>query len=371
MNSARGPVEDVKPLALQLLEAGNIDQQDESPLFKTIPKEIRDLIFEYAIAAYPDPDRPYSSNEKFARPGVSGHPRIATELLSTCKAIYAETYQLPITINPVLLYHDDNDHIPPHARQGMRNLMKLASWQWAALHIVDISLQQTRMEGNVISQAAKQLQASLRYERSKTGTTLQNQPSASEQPQAQRLSGLEMPSSDPNIPRVIDRLTLRIGRTEWWTWEDPPSSSDHLGIDPGCGGGWVHSRCTTEKMIEEAEKRRQGEWEGGSPNCWGAQVADFKGLKELECIFETFALKVEQLNVVIECAKTWTFPMGDGYELRWDGKVESSSWTGVDSYGYEGGNQWLFEQVLGNDTTLPDHKLFEVRTIRFARRRCE
>lgn len=276
--------------------------------------------------------------------------------------------------------------------------------------MVDISLQQTHLEGNVLSQAATRHQARLRYDRSRAGATLHTDdtptnssqdrtqstgpntlgastPSFPEQPQLQRLSGLEMPSTNPNVPRIIDRLTLRLGRTEWWTWEDPPTSMDssQLALDPGSGTGSDHQRCTFSRMSEQAAKRRQGTWKGwGHPRCWGAQVALFKGLKELECIFETFAQKVGQLDAVIECAKTWTFPMEDGYELHWDGMVEKGTWRGVDGYGYEEKNTWLTvrdpDTILGTEeersryieaNPLPDHRLFEVRTIRFTRRHCD
>lgn len=276
--------------------------------------------------------------------------------------------------------------------------------------MIDISLQQIHLEGNILSEAATRHQAKLRYDRSRAGATLHSGdtptnssqdrntstgPNASgastlscpDQPQVQRLSGLEMPSTNYNIPRIIDRLTLRLGRTEWWTWEDPPTgmNSAQFAMDPGSGTGSLHQRCTFPRMSEQAALRRQGAWKGwGHPRCWGAQVALFRGLKELECIFETFAQKVGQLDAVIECAKTWTFPMEDGYELCWDGKVEKSSWIGADGYGYEERNTWLTvhnpDAILGTEeerkryieaNPLPDHRLFEVRTIRFIRRRCD
>lgn len=133
-----------KPLALELLKKGSIDPQSSSPLFNFIPKEIRDLIFEHALTAYPDPARPYGSDQRYVRPGVAGHLRVATELLLVCKAIYIETYQLPITLNPVLAYHGFADDVPPHAQRGLDNLRRLAPWQYAALHMIDISMQQVR-----------------------------------------------------------------------------------------------------------------------------------------------------------------------------------------------------------------------------------
>jgi len=400
---------DVKPFAVQLAESGNINQQHQSPLFTSMPKEMRDLIFEYASLAYPDPDRPYSNKERYVRPGACGHPRIAVELLLTCKAAYVEAYQLPITLNPIVIYYDNASHIPPHARSGINKLKALHPWQRAALHMVDISLQQIHLEGSVIQRTAVQLDADRRYGLSRAFNAARGHngpprptrmPSGSSNlttpdSQAQRLSGLEMPSASYNMPRVIWRLTLRLGRTQWWTWEDtPPHPHAHLAIDPGHGNVWFGDRCTTALMIAEANKRRKGEWTGwATPRCWGAQVADFKGLRELELIFETFKLKEKQLDTVLDCAMTWSFPMEDGYELAWDGKVEKDSWMGVDDYGYEERNAWLREhealpasagerteeevreagqarKKFIEENPLPDYRLFVVRTIRYSRRRC-
>lgn len=367
------------PLALDVDE-GSCLPQETSPLFAVIPKEMRDLIFEHALTAYPDPKRPYGPNESYARPGVVGHLRVATELLQTCKSIYLETYQLPITLNPVILYRDSPANVPPHAQNGERQLRKLAPWQWAALCGADLSLQQVHLEQRAIADMALQLLAKRRYagdrclrnpiyEQSIMGVTdwmasYGRPPNASEGAIVERLSGLRMPSKDPTIPRCIERLTLRMGRTEWWTWASAPNSAEQLGIDPGYGGGNDFARCTTEKMLEEAEKRRRGQWTGWPrPSCWGAQISDFQGLRCLELVFETFAVKKGQLETVIECAKTWTFPMEEASELRWDGEVIDSSWQGIDEgYGYESDNSWLTVQ------TAVSPRLFEVRTIRFTKR---
>ncbi|GAB7355507.1 hypothetical protein MBLNU459_g5996t1 [Dothideomycetes sp. NU459] len=392
------------PLALDILDKATIDPQANSPLFSTIPKEVRDLVFEYALLAYPDPNRPYSNNEQYARPGVVGHPRIATELLATCRAVYVECYQLPITLNPLIVFFDGHfGNIPPHARGGFSNLRKLAPWQWAALRMIDISLQQTHLEtSSTVAEAARIIHAKARFEgamvtsdyTSRVGCIkpLEANQSSPSTFVPTRLSGLQLPSADPTILRRIDKLTLRLGRTEWWTWTDSPFSpgSGHLGIDPSGGG----ERCT-QQMLASAEDRRQGRWSGW-PNeeCWGAQIAEFKGLICLEMVLETFAAKKAQLDAVIGCAKTWTFPMEKGYELRYDGDLEATAWTGVDDYGYERRIPWLTSRngtspnpraVLGVRTSpattvgsstpqslqqgIPDGRLFEVRTIRFNRRR--
>jgi hypothetical protein len=63
---------------------------------------------------------------------------------------------------------------------------------------------------------------------------------------------------------------------------------------------------------------------------WGSQIAKFPDLISLELVLETFASKKAQLDNVVECAKTWTFPIhGAQRMLVWDGKVETKNWSFV------------------------------------------
>lgn len=381
-----------QPLALKMLESGHINQQEMSPIFAKLPKELREIVFEYALLAFADSHRLYSKTELFSRPEVTGYRRIAVELLLTCKAVYVETYQLPITLNPVIAYFGGPERIPPHARHGLQDLSKLNLWQFAAVHTLDITLQQVHLEGNSLSECARSLQ-------SKRADLLY------------RIGAPEVCWPQLGIfedSRRIDKLTIRLGRADWWTWEDVvvvgmtdlPDDDGHgqLALDPSLGSGWRRgpsciSRCT---MLRETAKRRNGEWDRWPPHrrCWGAQIAEFEGLQELEFVLETFAYKADQLDVVVECAKLWKFPMGNGFELIWDGGVEKDQWIGVDGYGYEEKNIWLrqprlhsqymhsgedwSEEEFGNvvrsaniasSAPIPDQRQFDIRTIRFRRAR--
>jgi len=55
---------------------------------------------------------------------------------------------------------------------------------------------------------------------------------------------------------------------------------------------------------------------------------NLRDLKTFELVLETFAAKKHQLDTVVECARTWRFPLqGTRYELVHDGSVEAMKWT--------------------------------------------
>lgn len=61
---------------------------------------------------------------------------------------------------------------------------------------------------------------------------------------------------------------------------------------------------------------------------WGAAIGKLQDLKTLELILETFSVKQRQLDTVVECAKTWKFPLRDTqHELSYDERAESMQWT--------------------------------------------
>jgi hypothetical protein len=76
------------------------DPQDGSPLFITIPPEIRNRIFAFA--------RPYPEDAYYYRPGYHYCQRIDTALLATCCRIYSETHDLPVSHNEHVFWGSAN-----------------------------------------------------------------------------------------------------------------------------------------------------------------------------------------------------------------------------------------------------------------------
>lgn len=121
---------------------------------------------------------------------------------------------------------------------------------------------------------------------------------------------------------------------DWWTWTDDPETTDNeekLALDPACGRT---TRPFVTDMLRLAEQRRNGQHpqyaEGTHEGdwTWGAAISMLSDLKTFELVLETFSEKRKQLEVVVDCAKTWKFPLnGTQYELICDGKVEVLTWS--------------------------------------------
>lgn len=91
----------VEPLAFYLPPYSEINQQSQSPLYGVLPKEIRDLVWEYAFAdngiLAPDCDNVF--RRKCGSDADVDRCDIVRALLRTCKAVYLETYCLPMQLN--------------------------------------------------------------------------------------------------------------------------------------------------------------------------------------------------------------------------------------------------------------------------------
>lgn len=132
------------------------------------------------------------------------------------------------------------------------------------------------------------------------------------------------------VARMITHLTLRMSRTDWWTWEDDPDTENNnqkLSLDPALGRKTMPSPQT---MIALADSRRAGhhpQYDARDHETWGAAIGGLPDLKTFELVLETFAPKKKQLETVVECARTWKFPIKDTeYELVCDDRIEAMQW---------------------------------------------
>lgn len=76
-----------------------INPQLASPLFTRIPAEIRNSIFKLVLTSFDDKRRPYKKGAYYYRPDHRYAQIIDTNLLLTCRRIYAETEGIPASIN--------------------------------------------------------------------------------------------------------------------------------------------------------------------------------------------------------------------------------------------------------------------------------
>ena len=91
----------IEPLAFYLPPSSDVQQQWQCPLYGKLPKEARDMVWEYVLTdsrvLFPYGEEVYrrrrASKAGFAKVGN------ACALLQTCKAVYLETYCLPMLLN--------------------------------------------------------------------------------------------------------------------------------------------------------------------------------------------------------------------------------------------------------------------------------
>ena len=72
------------------------DMQTQSPIFSLLPREIRDLIWQFATAQYKDEQHQYKKNEYYYRPGHTARAKTDTNLLLTCRRIWLEANAFPM-----------------------------------------------------------------------------------------------------------------------------------------------------------------------------------------------------------------------------------------------------------------------------------
>ncbi|CAI6334221.1 unnamed protein product [Periconia digitata] len=460
----------VEPLAFYLPPLRDVNQQMQSRLY-TIPKEIRDLIFEYALADDGAPS--FNCDNVFRRRAYGTIPSVdcACTLLQTCKAVYLEAYRLPFLLNGYLAYrtklyygrHDGSRFDSP----SRPNMERIAPWQYALIQRIDMSLQQVSLESRLVTEI-ELWQPALRYEGAYCSpryynslhswnssdppevsshnfklvpATIENSPYGPEDGNKVQLPRWDMvefegPDYDEYnetytqvckvmgkftaaamVARRLTHLTLRLSRTDWWTWEDDPNTTDNdkqLALDPFLGGR--KSRPLLHEMVELANMRRAGyhpayddmpptpaSWSLTHPvnstpwyhepdnDTWGAAIGIMPDLKTFELVLETFAPKKRQLETVVECARTWKFPLkGTEYELVCDNKVEALQWRLPASEDQnasqksedvseqnEGASEETSEESeyeFSEDDDESWHRScteFEVRVVRFKRRKVE
>ena len=302
-------------------------------------------------------------------------------------------FLLPIILNPVqFLYPNGVSRSVPKVR---------LPWQFANIQALDITLQQVALEGDclynfLLGPTGWQPEARHRGVyvapyvglKNTTGGSCRScdftllpagvsdeRLQLSDALEEMRLPpGFQKPRSDMRLHRArpLIHLTLRLLNSDWWTWTEDPNSTDarhhHLGLEPALGDGSsnLSQRPTSTRMQELAQQRRDGYYPfsrsllAKTTPGWTHIIAKLPDIKTLELVLETFEEKKAQLEKVIDCAKTWRFPIADTqFELAWSGTVESKHWSRplIENWRTRTGD-WYARSTE-----------FEVRTIRFTRRR--
>lgn len=86
--------------------------QVQSPLFSTLPPEIRGEIFAFALSDFEDTDKPYGTDTFWTRPGYNAPRCACTNLLQSCKRVYAEAWYMPFALSEHTFYLSSADRAP-------------------------------------------------------------------------------------------------------------------------------------------------------------------------------------------------------------------------------------------------------------------
>ncbi|KAL9061143.1 MAG: hypothetical protein Q9162_000288 [Coniocarpon cinnabarinum] len=281
---------------------------------------------------------------------------------------------MPVASNTVSVFDGDVKDRPPqpyplHSHvYGIYNSLRMRPWQFAAITSVELTLQQNNLEGGALERCSRNLGVQARENGCQFEGTLNG-----EYPKTRQLTEdeREMFRTVPRMPFLgstlslericigapITHLTIRLNRTDWWTWTDHPEAHD------------VKKKLRLEPMINHTQpphndmamdQGREARRKGAEPEFpldnfekdgrWGPQIAEFwPNLQTLELVFETFRAKEAQLDDVISAAKLWKFPMQGNAVLECSGDPTLLHWQGAGHYGYEHEAPW----VLRPPTTLP------------------
>ncbi|KAI0454726.1 hypothetical protein F5B21DRAFT_224587 [Xylaria acuta] len=381
--AARRKIEKL-PLAVQILDdPGSVDQQLGCPLFAKLPAELRELIWDYALAGYEDFGALYPLNKSYARPGQAAPLRIAVGLLLTCRAVYLEAFLVPFQVNPMVVFDGHPDVVPPDnplqcTPSNLRLCRRLRPWQFANITSVDMSVQQFMLEGGSIERVSRLSGNKGRHEGYEArGFTLAGYASFGPFKEA-RIPACDIPLGPGAaetratlirsifVGKKITHLTLRMSRTDWWAWTSSPQAGvddphEALRLEPMINV--TDRRETSAAMLQGYETRKEGSQpdfgldEFEKQGRWGMQFAEYwPDLQTFELVLETYIMKENQLDSVVNCAKLWTFPLNDGKQLEWNGKEESSvRWRGASEYGYdrELGMSWPNDQPGADKPDTP------------------
>lgn len=270
------PVEEPaeEPL-VERLRREEVNLQISSPLFNgRVPAEVRDRIFEFVLTE--DEDTQYEQDTHYTRPGYGSHKSLQTNLLLTCRRVYLESHHLPLINREHVFWH----HREPEGI-GYENeaeyFARFRPDQLALVRKVHLFTQQFWLE------------ASLQHV-------------------------CKLP-----VMQTIEKMTITLRRGDWWFWE----RSNTLGINPQRG------TADADLMRADWKLEAQGQAIPWDENAWGCSFKHLRALQGLEFEFETTVFEEKQLQDIVEHAKTWRFPMGEGRVLSAAGqKVHRSTWRG-------------------------------------------
>ncbi|KAF2192360.1 hypothetical protein K469DRAFT_620529 [Zopfia rhizophila CBS 207.26] len=259
---------------LDQIHESSFHPQEQSPLFGTIPAEIRNEIFRLALQEYDDPNKPYNVNSYHKRPGFGGQTRVDLALLRTCKRVWLETRAIPLRDLEVCFYLGSGERKPPeyvlnHHHLNFRTWGKtrnatMTRTQWSAVKKIRIIPQLYTFEPAIIHEIF--------------------QPYAGRNFKPAITRGTFQPYTSINP----DTVTITLRYTDWWYWETNTPlllSANDRSPTPVTNGIRFPSSVTKIVMELETMEGKRKELEGivadivKRPDAWAYQRDDGMELK--------------------------------------------------------------------------------------------
>lgn len=333
----------VSPLAFEL-QSKPVHHQHQSSLFSRLSSDIRRKIYEYSFT------HPTSKTNR-DRTTFTAIP-----LLRTCRAIYLESFKLPLLLTPLQFHGPDLPTTP--------SLASLLPWQFALIQSLDITIQQNspspylrdtirswrtgarHQNSYVIPRLFPERQTS-EFHKFPTGTTasfnfglIQASWAVSNPPTdgthvVQSPAPFDIRPDDARprnytdgsmVARPLTHLTIRLPHSNWNTSKCDPGSRRHLSFDPAlcydASSSSSRSVHDLHSMLRlHARRRDTGRIPPIEKNSVCAVLNGVSGpLRTLDLVLEAEEGKEAQLREVVECAKAWAFKTATEHgRLVWEG----------------------------------------------------
>ena len=255
------------PSSAAPIDTSNANPQNECPLFRRIPGELRNEIFRLALTAYSGKQVPYDNTSCRCRPGFRyADVRIDTALLRTCRLVYGEARLVPQQ-NYVHVQWRDDLHSDPYAARSGRyipgGIKALHPWL-SSLHLFTL---QYLLESKSLAESGHSR---------------------------------------------IRNLKMTIRHCDWTPWVDYGT----LMLD------------AKQEGPAEAKNNRKAS-DDFDEKSWGRQFLSFKRLKTFELELETLEERRNELDGIAERAKLWRFPLRHGNVLALNpAKNKKTAWRG-------------------------------------------
>lgn len=240
------------------LSPASISKQPASPLLTRLPPELRLRIWTLVLQTQCSARWAFSPRSPAWRPDRTGAPFIDTALLQTCRAVYAETWDLPMRLTQAVLADGT-----PQDKPGEWAPVVLAAgvlvphaWQVLLLRRAEVTMQHFRLEAGFLEMWV---------------TALGKLKAAAAACVADLLSN-ETRAVNEDVVRVLrerqtlDEIVVRMNRMDWWTWTSVPPPPWPESLPGPCvadvrDAGRQRQRRRKRRRLEELEREREAERE--------------------------------------------------------------------------------------------------------------